>query len=691
MYSKFGLLFLLTFCFSFLVKAEIRVACIGNSVTYGYGLENREANCYPAKLQGLLGDRYLVSNFGVSGTTVLNKGHRPYQKTDEYRKALDFAPDIVVVELGLNDTDPRNWPNYGDDFIADLQGLVGSFKKRDGNSPQVYICQMPPIFEGHPRFKSGTRDWFWQIQSSIEQVASNTGSVLVDLYSVFYSHPELFPDNLHPNAKGAAILAHTIYSWITGDFGGFRLAPVFTENMVFQQKRPFRIYGTANRNDRIQVSLHASGSETVVGADGKWSVVFPPVEAGGPYALQIRVNGEKVTDWSNILVGEVWFCSGQSNMDFLLKWAKDAANEIAGANDSGLRLFKYQGLAQTDDVEFDQLTLQKINDLDFFHGSWEPCSSATSADFSAIAYYFGKQLRSKLKVPVGLIQVAVGGAPTEAFIDRKTLEFDPVLVNEFSNWENNDFVFDWVRQRAVRNMGQNRMSGQRHPYQPAYIFEAGLAPLGNFPLKGVIWYQGESNAHNFSIHETAFTALVNSWRDFWGDPNMPFLFAQLSGINRPSWPAFRDSQRRLAEEIKNTAMVVTSDLGDSLNVHPIRKMEVGNRFALQALQKVYGYRLKADGPQPSGIKIRDEKLIVKFSNGKLETLDKKPLKELEVQRNDGMFYPVEGHLKRNKIIINNCSEVRAVRYAWKPFSHGNLVNRAQLPASTFKINVKSQQ
>lgn len=691
MYSKIGILIFITLWLNAWGKAEIRVACVGNSVTFGYGLVNRTADCYPAKLQGLLGEGYWVANFGVSGTTVLQKGHRPYLNTEEYRKALDFTPDILVVELGLNDTDPRDWPNFGDDFIADFQRLIHAFKRRDGNSPRVFICRMPPIFSGHPRFKSGTRDWFWQIQHSIEQVAANTGAVLIDLHSVFYGHPELFPDNLHPNEQGAEVLSHTIYSSITGNFGGFKLAPVFSENMVFQQKRPFRLYGTANSNDHIQVSFHSSRSETVAGFDGKWNIVLSPVGAGGPYTLQIRVNGKLVTDWNNILVGEVWFCSGQSNMDFRLKWSKDAASAIAWSDDSDLRLLKYSGLVQTDDVQFEPATLNKINDLDFFHGSWQACTPEASSEFSAVAYYFGKQLRSSLKVPVGLIQLSVGGAPTEAFIDRKTLEFDPVLVNEFTNWETNDFIFDWVRQRAVRNMGQNKMPAQRHPYHPAYIFEAGLAPLGNFPLKGIIWYQGESNAHNYSIHELAFKALVNSWRNFWKNPEMPFLFAQLSGINRPSWPAFRDSQRRLADSIGNTAMVVTSDLGDSLNVHPARKMEVGQRFAWQALQKVYGYPVMADGPKPSEIKVRRNKVFIKFLNGKIKTSDGKPLRELEVQRKDGLFYLVEGCLKRNKVKINDCFEVRAVRYAWVPFSRGNLINDAQLPASTFVINLKSQQ
>ena len=145
-----------------------RIACIGNSVTYGYGLHNRETESYPSQLQKILGENFVVRNFGVNGTTLLSKGHRPYVQSEAYRQALEFKADIVIVDLGLNDTDPRNWPQYRDDFIRDYLELIHSFKTKDGKAPKVYICLMTPIFHSHPRFKSGTRDWFWQIQEKIK-------------------------------------------------------------------------------------------------------------------------------------------------------------------------------------------------------------------------------------------------------------------------------------------------------------------------------------------------------------------------------------------------------------------------------------------------------------------------------------------------------------------------------------------
>lgn len=668
----------------------IRVACVGNSVTYGYGLRNREVECYPAVLQSLLGEAYAVGNFGRNGATLLAKGHNPYVKSEEFRKAVEFEPDVVIIDLGLNDTDPRNWPQYGEDFLSDYQRLISAFKTRQGGVPQSYVCLMTPILYGHSRFKSGTRDWFWQIQEAIGQAARNSGAHLVDLHTPLHAREELFADYLHPDATGAGIIARTLLGAITGDHGGFRLAPVFGEHMVFQQQKPVEIYGTSNTRDLIAVSLHHQRAEATAGPDGKWTITLPPLPAGGPYPLQIWVNGLLKVEWNDLLVGEVWFCSGQSNMEFELKGAENGVAEARQATDPHLRLFGYRGFIRTNDVAFDSLALQRINDLGYFEGSWQTCDPATAAEFSAIAYYFGQRLREKLEVPVGLVQVAVGGAPIEAFIDRKSLEFHPVLVDIFPNRAKNDFIFEWVRQRAARNSSLKSQPLQRHPYDPAYIFEAALEPLGSFPLRGVIWYQGESNAHNTDLYRIGFHALAGSWRNHWKDPQMPIIFAQLSSIDRPSWPRFRDMQRQLALEMPHTAMVVTSDLGDSLNVHPIRKKEVGDRMALQAFDKGYGFRLKAGDPAPVKTKTRPGQVILTCKPArKLKTSDGLPLAELEAAGEEAIFRPVTATLKGHKIWIPDPEgEIRAIRYGWKPYSRGNLVNEAGWPASTFLIRIE---
>ena len=665
---------------------KIRVASIGDSVTKGFGLENPESQSYPAQLQTLLGSAYQVENFGVSGTTLLNKGHRPYILTDEYQRALAFKPQLVIIHLGLNDTDPRNWPNFRDEFIADYLKIIRAFQNSGSQSPKVFICLMTPIFNAHPRFKSGTRDWFWQIQQQIEQVAKAAHVELIDLHTLLYSHPDLFKDALHPDQAGAAIIAKTVFQHITGNFGGLKLAPVFMDHMVFQQKSAIRIWGKANSGNEVSGTFSKQIKKCVSNESGGWTLTFNPVPAGGPYTLQVTA-GKQTLLLNDILVGELWICAGQSNMEFPLKDAANASADISKAGNSGIRLFNRKGIVRPDDSKWDSLSLDKINKLEFLEGKWKSCNTESSADFSAIGYYFGKMLNENLKIPVGIIQVTVGGAPIEAFIDRKTLEFDPYLVDVLYKWKQNDFIMDWCRERAGLNSSFSKNELQRHPFEPAYIYEAGIQDLAGLPVSGVIWYQGESNAHNAEHYSRAFPALVESWRKTFNHSEMPFYFAQLSSLNRPSWPWFREVQRQLSLSVPHSGMVVTSDLGDSLNVHPKHKREVGERFAKLALAKVYGQKLICSGPEVLEFKQTGEQISIQFKPASpLKTSDGLPLRELEIAGQDGIFESAKASLEGTEIVIQTqMKEVQKIRYGWNPYSRGNLVNEAGLPASTFKI------
>jgi sialate O-acetylesterase len=226
-----------------------KIACIGNSVTAGYLLKDPAQESYSSQLQILLGNKYEVKNFGHSGATLLKQGHNPYYKTKEFDDAVTYKPDIAVIHLGLNDTDPRDWPNYKDDFEADYNWLLDSLKKANP-AVKLFICRLSPIFSGHPRFKSGTREWYGQIQERISEIAEVNHTGLIDLHEKLYHRPDLFPDALHPVKEGAAMLAQTVYENITQDFGGLNLPAVFTDNMVLQRNRPIVIYGTANGGER---------------------------------------------------------------------------------------------------------------------------------------------------------------------------------------------------------------------------------------------------------------------------------------------------------------------------------------------------------------------------------------------------------------------------------------------------------
>ena len=384
---------------------KIKVACIGNSVTYGYLLPDRESNAYPVQLQNMLGDDYEVGNFGKSGATLLNKGHRPYMQQQEFKDAMAFAGDIAIIHLGLNDTDPRNWPNYSEDFEKDYYALIDSVKKANPNC-KVWICRMSPITDKHHRFKSGTRDWYRQIQTHIEDIAKIKEVGLIDLQAPLYDMPNLLPDALHPDTTGAKIIAKTIYQAITGNYGGLKMSPIYSDNMVLQHNTPLQIKGTANTGDDVIVKIGGQKHKTKCGDNGKWSVTLNPLKADTGYTLSISTKDKSLT-YSNVAAGEVWLCSGQSNMAFMV-WEGTTAKE-------DIRLFNLKPAHETNAVEWESTFLDSLNRLDYYKATeWQVCNSESVNSFSAIGYHFGRVLADSLNIPIGLVCNAIGGSATES-------------------------------------------------------------------------------------------------------------------------------------------------------------------------------------------------------------------------------------------------------------------------------------
>lgn len=685
-----------------LLKAQpVKVACVGNSVTFGYGLENPEKESYPVQLQQLLGENYLVKNFGKSGATLLRKGHRPYNEQEEYKNAIAFAGDIVVIHLGLNDTDPRDWPKYGDDFIKDYLTLIQDFRTANPNC-KIFVSRMTPIGHNHWRFKSGTRDWYWKIQHCIEVVAEQADCQLIDLQEILYHRPDLFPDALHPTKEGAGIIAQQVYETITGDFGGLQIPGFYSDNMVLQRDIPLTISGKANAGDQISVLLRKpekrktkeiQTQQTTAGKDGRWSVTLNPMAAGTNYTLTIRclTSTSSVSSeitYKNIAFGEVWLCSGQSNMVFRVDQSiEDEQNEIKAylATNPDIRLFNEKCNWLTNDYEWPETALDSVNRLmHFAPAKWELCNGQNTTEFSAVAFQFGKMLSDSLNVPIGLILNAVGGSPTESWIDRKTLEFE--FPDMLYNWKNSDFIQQWVRDRAKKNIAKSANKLQRHPYEPCYLFESGILPLQGCAIKGVIWYQGESNAHNIETHEKLFPLLVQSWRNCFGE-HLPFYFVQLSSHDRPSWPAFRNSQRLLMNQLENTGMAVCSDFGDRYDVHPRHKKAVGQRLARWALHDLYGFDVVPSGPLFKSIETKDNAIFISFDFAEgLHASDGKALRTFEIAEQEGQFVPANAEIVGNQVKVWNDSiqNPRFVRYGWQPTTDANLVNGDGLPASTFR-------
>jgi len=694
--SRVALSLSIIFVFTFLPLAgqktlkqpiPIRVACVGNSVTYGTGITGRDSLSYPAQLQKMLGKSYAVGNFGYGGASLLKKGFKPYYKTTTFIDALSFRPDVAVIHLGLNDTDPRAWPNFKDEFIGDYLWLIDTL--RHAGAKKVFIARMSPIFHGHRRFKAGTRDWYWQIQDAIEDVARISGAVLIDFNTPLKSRPDLMPDQLHPVALGAEMLAEEVCSAITGDYGGLKIPWGWTDNMVLQQGMPVTLHGKADRGVNVTVDLNRKKYRAKASETGRWSITMEPPEAGGPYTLTVSTDRNEVIKLDNILSGEVWLCSGQSNMELTVSNSDGADETLAICGDEGLRLLHFSHKNVPWNEPWDSATLATINELDFFDSAcWHAADSNIVRNFSAVAYYFGNRLRKELGVPVGIIEMALGGSPAEAWIERKVIEMHPQMVDllyDYRKWEMSE---QWVRETMNTNLKKTENPLQRHPFGPAYLYESGIVHIARFPVKGFLWYQGESNAHFPELHEKILPALVMNWRDSWGNDRLPFYYAQLSSLNRPSWPEFRDSQRRLMQEIPFSGMIVTTDIGHPSDVHPRNKKTVGERFALLALCDTYGRQIQGRSPVPVRAEYEGGALVITFSGaGMLETSDGGKVREIEISVNGGLFRPAEAKIKKDKIIIDK-KDITAVRYGWRPYSEGNLVNEAGLPVSTFKTEVK---
>lgn len=699
---------------------KTRVACIGNSITYGMTLADPATESYPAQLQQMLGDGYEVGNFGKSGATLLRHGHRPYIAQEEWAKAKAFKGNIAVIHLGVNDTDPRNWPYYRDEFVSDYLALIDTLRQENPKC-RIIIALLSPITHNHPRFESGTQQWQEEIQEAIKTVARVGKAQLIDFHKPLYAYPQFIPDAVHPNKEGATMLARTVYSAISGNYGGLQMPITYSDNMVLQRGSELTIHGTANAGEKVTVNItrpdaakgkvqnggkrkkgeqprrvralktEVQTATATADDNGCWQVTLRPQRAENNLTLTISTD-EKQLVYNNVAFGEVWLCSGQSNMEFMLHEAATAKRDVPKAKNPSIRFFDRKARWRTNPVEWDAAALDSINHLKYFADTkWAVCSPETAKDFSAIAYYFGSMLQDSLQCAVGLICNAVGGSPTEAWVDRADL--DAQFPQIMRNWTNNDFVQPWVRERAALNMKKAAdMKLQRHPYDPCYLYESAIEPLQQFPIKGVLWYQGESNAQNFTTHERLFKLLVEGWRRNWNDAELPFYYVQLSSMDRLPWQWFRDSQRRLQSELPNVAMAVSSDMGDSLNVHPTRKQPVGERLARIALHNLYDFaNVVPSGPAVKEASVVGDgivRLTFDYADG-LSTSDGKHPLTFEIAEEEGLYKPAEARIEGNTVVVmaEGVTHPRFVRYGWQPFTRANLVNSAQLPASTFRIEI----
>ena len=481
------------------------------------------------------------------------------------------------------------------------------------------------------------------------------------------------------------------------------LARPFGDHMIVQRDVQLPVWGKVSARQSVEVRLGDQTRATTADERGDWRVAFPARPASAvPVALTVK-SGEAALTVRDILVGEVWLCAGQSNMEWPVSSSASAKNALASADRPKVRLLNYRGAARGGAGRYSATVLEKLTAEAFCEGKWQVCSTESAGPFSAVGYYFGVELHRRLRVPIGLINVSIGGTPAEAWVRREALAAHPQLKSLVQdNWLHNEQLGEWCRERGTYNLSLALKNGStipgddlgpNHSFKPAFMWEAAVAPLAPYPIRGVVWYQGESNAQldwRVRQHRAIFELLVTDWRRQFGQGDFPFLYVQLPAMGREHWPEFRDQQRRLLDHLPNVGMAVTIDLGHPTNVHPTSKKPVGQRLAHWALANVYGQNeVVGSGPLFRSMKIEGRQVTLKFdSRGRgLQTRDGLPLRHFEIAGADGVYYPASANLRDGKVIVTSelVPEPQHVRYGWTPFPTPsvNFYNRNDLPASPF--------
>ena len=480
----------------------------------------------------------------------------------------------------------------------------------------------------------------------------------------------------------------------TGAWANVTLPSVLDNHMVVQRDRPIHIWGWADPQEKVSVTFRGAQVGATANALGQWSVYLPASKAGGPFEMVIQ--GANTLTWDDILVGDVWIASGQSNMEFHLakdEWDNSGADDwqhvVAQANEPKLRLLQVAKKTATYPMQ------------NAITSGWLDCTPQVAASFSAVAYFFGRELIAKEKIPIGIIEADWGGTPAEAWTSLDALSADPALMPVFAtrahmmDGQADFFLSKTLAEKAAvaaRAEGKTPLPLPWHQdpdaFGPGQLFNAMIAPLTPLSIRGVIWYQGESNTDvlRAPMYARLFPALIQDWRKQWAQGDFPFLFVQIANFNSlDAWPTVRESQRK-ALTLTNTGMVVTVDIGNPTDIHPHDKYDVGHRLALWAEDLSFGGQVEDSGPLFRQAAQENGQMRVWFDHAASGLAVKGgTLTGFEVAGADKNFVTAQAKVDGDTVLASSTAVPNPVyvRYAWAANPNCPLDNRDGLPASPF--------
>lgn len=469
-----------------------------------------------------------------------------------------------------------------------------------------------------------------------------------------------------------------------------KVASIFGDNMVLQQGINTPVWGTAKPGQDLRISFAGNSYEAKVNQDGKWLIKMPKIKAGGPLKMVVSTLEDSLV-FIDVMVGEVWLASGQSNMQMKMPEINNAQKEVSEAKFNRIRFFN--------------VALNISNKpLDQVKGSWKLCNPENAKQFSAAAYFFARDLHLDQNVPVGIISASWGATPVEAWTSGESLANHPDFKDSVKRYqkleENWELLYsDFLKNSEVAKQSNNSIKAPVMPLQknyPTALYNAMIAPFVPYGIKGVIWYQGESNATRAVQYRSLFPLLINDWRTKWDNEKLPFLFVQLANfrernsepVSSDNWTLLREAQT-MALKLPNTGMAVAIDIGDAKDIHPKNKQDVGKRLHLAASHTAYNKPVVYSGPVYKKMIVKKNIAEINFNHvGAGLTSNGNPLSAFEIAGADKKFYWANAEIVGDKIILSsgNVPKPVAVRYAWSTNPAASLYNKDGLPAAPFRTD-----